>query len=472
MSDRAGSVPWDRRERNPLITDAGFRNLNRIIQHAHAPRWNYLVGDRVRAEDLSAVESFRTWLDKERARPSQEPPEQILDWVRGLREVSAVFKERLPLGFDLKRDWHHVVPMTREDLAARPESIVPAGLDLDRMIVYDTSGTSGHALVAPWHPRAIAINHALVEFALARHGIRPEFTPDRVACFCVSARAVTIVFANVFSVWNQAGFAKVNFHPSHWPDRESARRFFQELAPIFVTGDPVGFAEMLRWEIPARPAALISTAVTLPAGLKQRLEEHYGCPVIDWYSVTETGPLAYACPRGDLHLLSNDYYLEALDGDGFPVAPGRCGELAFTGGRNPFLPLLRYRTGDYGRLEYGPCPCGDSSPRLLNLQGRPPVFFRSADGGVVNQVDIGRVLRELLFIQHEFMQRADGSCRLRIRPAPGGHLEPDRIRSLLRPLFGAETVIEVIIDEELGLEAPSGKVIPYRSELSWESETA
>ena len=450
-----------------MITQAGFLNLNRIVQHPHAPLWNYVVGDRVRAEDLAEVESFRRVLAQGRVCETPGPPERILDWVRRMREVSAVFRERLPQGFDLERDWSYVAPMTREDLAVRPESIVPSGLDLSRMIVYDTSGTTGHALVAPWHPQAMALNHALVEFALARHGVRPEFTPDRVACFCVSARAVTIVFANVFSVWNQAGFAKVNFHPTHWPHRDSARCFFQDLAPIFITGDPVGFAEMLRWEIPARPAALISTAVTLPVGLKKRLEEHYGCPVIDWYSVTETGPMAYACPRGDLHLLSHDFYLETLDADGFPVPPGHLGELAFTGGRNPFLPLLRYRTGDYGRLEYEPCRCGDPAPRLLDLEGRLPVFFRAADGAVVNQVDIGRVLRELLFVQHEFLQRADGSCCLKIRPAPGGHLEPARIRALLQPLFGGSIPIEVVIDEELGREASSGKVIPYRSERPW-----
>ena len=427
-----------------------------------------MVGDRVRAEDLAGVASFGCELGKQRASQASGPPGRILDWVRRMRDASAIFREKLPQGFNLEKDWTYLDPMTREDLAVRPESIVPRGLDLSRMIVYDTSGTTGHALVAPWHPRAIAMNHALVEFALARHGVHPEFTPDRVACFCVSARAVTIIFANVFSVWNQAGFAKVNFHPTHWPDPESARRFFEDLAPMFVTGDPVGFAEMLRWQIPARPAALISTAVTLPHGLKRRLEEHYRCPVIDWYSVTETGPIAYTCPRGELHLLSSDFYLEALDEHGFPAGPGRSGELTFTGGRNPFLPLLRYRTGDYGRLEYQPCGCGDPAPRLLDLQGRLPVFFRGADGAVVNQVDIGRVLRELLFVQHEFLQRTDGSCRLKIRPAPGAHLETDRIRALLRPLFGGETHIEVIIDEELGREAKSGKVVPYISEQPWD----
>ena len=37
----------DRRERNPLITEAGFRNFLRIKQHPNAPIWNFETGDRI-----------------------------------------------------------------------------------------------------------------------------------------------------------------------------------------------------------------------------------------------------------------------------------------------------------------------------------------------------------------------------------------------------------------------------------------
>ena len=282
------------------------------------------------------------------------------------------------------------------------------------------------------------------------------------ACLCVSARVHTVVFPNIFSVWNQAGFAKVNLHPLHWPRRESARAFFREIDPFFLTGDPVGFSEMLTWEIECRPAALMSTAVTLSPGLKARLAEAYRCPVIDWYSVTETGPIAYECPSGFMHQLAPDFYLEILDPDGDPAPSGQKGEIAFTGGRNPYLPLLRYRTGDFAVLETKPCPCGDPMPRLMALEGRMPVMFRAGDGSPVNQVDIGRVLRAYDFVQHEFVQKPDGSCRVGIRPAPGGFPDPDRIRNDLKPLFGSNVEIDVRIDPDLGNDLPGGKVIPYR----------
>ena len=196
------------------------------------------------------------------------------------------------------------------------------------------------------------------------------------------------------------------------------------LASSVTTGN----AHRLPW-LPLRPRAMISTAVAMSAGLRDRLAAHFGCPVIDWYSLTETGPIGYACPRGPgYHVLPADLHVEAIDDQGIPVAPGQRGEITVTGGRNPYLPLLRYRTGDWGRLELAACACGDTSPRILDLEGREPVLFRAAGGELVNPVDLSRVLRAFPFVQHELRQRADRSCELVYRPVAGARLHLRRGR--------------------------------------------
>jgi len=70
----------------------------------------------------------------------------------------------------------------------------------------------------------------------------------------------------------------------------------------------------------------------------------------------------------------------AIRADGSPCAAGERGEITVSGGRNPFFPLLRYRTGDFGRVDAGACACGDPMPRPFEGEGRTPVPFRSADG--------------------------------------------------------------------------------------------
>jgi phenylacetate-CoA ligase len=145
------------------------------------------------------------------------------------------------------------------------------------------------------------------------------------------------------------------------------------------------------------------------------------------------------------------------------VAEGKRGELAVTGGRNPFLPLLRYRTGDWGRLDFSPCACGDPMPRILQLEGRAPVLFRSAGGVDVNPVDISGVLRAYPIVQHELVQRADLSCELALRVLESFDLTD--LERELRVLLGD---LRLVISHDPNLGDRTGKVSPYRSELPLE----
>lgn len=454
-------VPADRRARSPLITEAGYALLKGILEHPDAPRWNYEVGDRVVAEDLRAVNALRRRLSGPRAQGTGAPPLSILRWVRRMRPLVPSFRARIPQRFDLRSRWAGIPTVWREDLALRLADMVPDGADLSRLIVYDTSGATGHAIRVPHHPRTIAENHAFLEYVLARHGVRTDFRPGETACINVGAQADTVVFATTFSVWNQAGFVKVNLHPRAW-DPASARRFFADLSPRILTGDPIGFTEMIAWRIRVKPAALVSTAVLLEPAVEERLSAYFGCPVIDSYAMTETGPIAYANPEHEgLCVLPQDVYVEIVDAEGRPVPEGERGEICVTGGRNPYLPLLRYRTGDFARMAWSRTVASDPAPRILDLRARAPVRFRAADGSPVSPVDIGRVLRLWSFVQHEFVQRRDGSCAVALRPVPGCPVDTGGMASRLRRLFGRGIRVAVRLDPALGAE---GKVLPFRAE--------
>lgn len=141
-----------------------------------------------------------------------------------------------------------------------------------------------------------------------------------------------------------------------------------------------------------------------------------------------------------------------MDKEGHPTAPGQRGEITLTGGYNPFLPLLRYRTGDYAALYYE----GDT-PYLVGLEGRPPVLFRALDGHLINNIDVSIALRPYTIAQYHLHQFADGALRLRLRDSA---VDEDVIRDVLLGLFGKHQplTIEPLVEE--------GKVIQYTSELS------
>ena len=65
----------------------------------------------------------------------------------------------------------------------------------------------------------------------------------------------------------------------------------------------------------------------------------YGVPVVDLYALTEAGIVAVGTD-GEFEILPHDLYVEVLDEHDQPCPPGVRGEVALTGGRNPFCPLL------------------------------------------------------------------------------------------------------------------------------------
>ncbi|MBI2212271.1 MAG: hypothetical protein HYU52_01380 [Acidobacteria bacterium] len=190
--------------------------------------------------------------------------------------------------------------------------------------------------------------------------------------------------------------------------------------------------------------------MTVTGSLRARLESRFACPVVDIYSTCESGPIALA--RGETYeLLPDDLYVEILDAGGDHCAPGVIGEITLTGGRNPFLPLLRYRTGDFAAIELR-----DEHPVLTQFEGREPVRFRTIERRWINNIDVATVLRPLSFVQFSLLQKADASLRLRIR----GDASEIEIRAAIESVFGPGQTLSI---EPI----PEGvwKVVPYASEL-------
>jgi phenylacetate-CoA ligase len=146
------------------------------------------------------------------------------------------------------------------------------------------------------------------------------------------------------------------------------------------------------------------------------------------------------------------------------VPLGQSGEIVVTTFRNPYLPLLRYRTGDYARLVEVQAD-GSTELRLMDLVARRSASFRNPEGELVNPVDIARVLNQHgIYIQHECVQRADGSLDLTVQPMVGTDPQLSAIEASLREYFGPRQVLRLRADENMP-QHRLGKTLMYRSEL-------
>jgi phenylacetate-CoA ligase len=438
-------------ERFPLITDAGRRLLLRIEEHVHAPRFTHPGVDHLTPGGLERARRF--------AEELRTPPTWEDDWVPQFvadcfRDVPIYRRHGPP-----PNSFFDIPTADRSDLNREPWSFVPDSQTLDHLVIYNTSGTTGHPLSILTHPDTLAYYIPLLQAAVATHGITLEGGPGGVAIALVCYQKTTYTYAAVSAVLDQSGFVKINLNPDDWRDPVDRAKFLDDLNPEIYTGDPISFAELMKLPLTARPKALVSTAMTLTGGLRESLEAHFGCPVIDVYSMNESGPIAVTPPHSHtptlLHLLQPRLYVEILDPNGRPVPPGVGGEITLTGGFNPFLPLLRYRTGDHAALDFR-----EGRPVLIGLEGRPPVIFRAVDGRPINNVDVSNALRPIPIAQYHLHQFADGSLRLRLR---GAAMDEDTIRDGVLSLFGKSQALTI---EPM---ATVEKSLQYTCEIEWRS---
>lgn len=163
-----------------------------------------------------------------------------------------------------------------------------------------------------------------------------------------------------------------------------------ELAPACVSSKP-SVLEMLAELAPEpveppepgrQPVFILSSGSLLGEELRRSLERKLATRVVDAYGMTEFGLIASECPAGALHIDTSALVVEVLGDDGEPVPDGEVGELVLSSVLNLAMPLLRYRTGDLGVVETGPCACGRRTPRLARLLGRKINCFRLATGGL------------------------------------------------------------------------------------------
>ena len=416
-------------DRYPTLTEKGRAILRSMREHPAAPIYRNESGNRLTAEDLVQLTEFEAALTPPPA--GSTPP----DWVSGVIEScfeDVPYYRRLGSAPARLED---IAPVARGDLAADIAQFVPDSVDSARMINFQTTGTTGHSLIVPSHPEVAGRYLSYHKRALARFGITPTHGAGQVGVVIIGYQQPCFTYLSVTPQMGESGLAKINLHPGDWNDPADRAAYLDALAPEFIAGDPISFEVMLDLPLSVRPRALMSVSMMLTEGLRSELETRFGCPVLDLYSMNEVGPIGVYDPELGGHVLLQDrLWVEVVDAGGRALADGERGELTVTGGFNFCLPLLRYRTGDYGRLA-----TIRGERVILDLVGRKPVRFRDAAGEWHNNIEVTHALRSLPIAQYALRQREDASFLLSLS-AGSMHLAGPA-RAALRTLFG-EVAIE------------------------------
>jgi phenylacetate-CoA ligase len=284
-------------------------------------------------------------------------------------------------------DLHRLPYTTKEELREGQRREPPLGPHLcaprERLVrMHVTSGTTGDPVAVGFTRRDHGANSAVGGEAFRIAGMRP----DDVVAHCLNYALYAGGIADHMAL--EASGATVI------PVGTGQSRRLLELIPqlgitaIFGTlSFPAYLAGRAR-ESGLDPRELgvrhIVTAGEPGAGLaavRAEIEGAWGASVADTFGMSDVwSTMGGACGEGEgLHLTVDGHaVLELVDPDsGAPVAleDGAAGELVWTHLRREASPLLRYRSGDLGRVWTAPCPCGRTSPRI-RIDGRVDDMLR------------------------------------------------------------------------------------------------
>lgn len=416
----------------PLLTPQAAATLHRWRTHPDAPAWTHATGDRLTPAWVAEAQQplpLDGWLEEHLARARR------LMFYRDMRGLDRL--EDFPL-------------IGREDLMRDVAAFVPLDADMERMVHGSSSGSTGAALVVPDDVVEVARTFHLIRDLVRAQGVDWEPDEERMALAYVVNQRDAFTYVSLISGFAMRPMVRVNLHGAAWTDAGAAARFLGAAHPQVISGDPASLAALLEEPLASavRPLAVVSGGTALTAPLRAAVEEAFACPVLDVYGLHETRPLAYRVDNGPLRVLRRRIVVEVVDSHGVAVPDGEVGEVVVTVGENPWLPLVRYRTGDFAARVVMPDGAGalTTAVGLDRLEGRENTMFVARDGTAVPCIDLTQHLQAHGAWGWTVVQDAAGAVHARVA---GGDVAA--ITAALTALLGGVSVRVELVDSVAAL---------------------
>jgi phenylacetate-CoA ligase len=336
--------------------------------------------------------------------------------------------------------------LTKAEVMAQQRDFLDRRLD-PRKLIYATSGGSSGQGIGMWRNKRLAdVEKAFFTYEWGKRG----FSFDKSRILRIGADARRLAHEEPTRVvGNRLMLSPYHVHEQH---KAAIREAINRFQPEFVHAYPssaTALAELLQpGELDVKVnAVLLASEPAMPAQLAA-IRHLFGCPVSLNYGLSERTNLAFA--GYDRHGLS-DYVFQPLYGwNENRVEDGRA-EIIGTSLWNDVMPLIRYRTGDYGAI--------DAHGRCATIDGRGQEFLVDRHGKRIPGLAI--VIDEATwdFVRlYQVRQQRPGAITLVVVPRQGGLSQEQRDFVLGAQLrrWGGFFDISLIEESDIPL-APNGK---------------
>ena len=265
---------------------------------------------------------------------------------------------------------------------------------------FTTTGTTGHRKTIGYSTNDLVSKVDIVASALKDIGMR-------------EGDSLHIMFPLV-TAWDpsliMAGACKILGYGSSICSETDIKKQYQTIIDsnaTFIIGLPsfiYRVTMLMRKDVDLKSLGIkkiVSSSEPLSESMRKRLEEAWGCKVLDVWGMTEFGlACAVECDeQNGLHTDEANLLFEVVDPEtGKHVPDGQTGELVITSLNAECSVLIRYRTHDIAAMLAPPCGCGAHfNRRLKKPSGRMDLQFK---------IGMGRKIYPVLFDESVFIDKS------------------------------------------------------------------
>ena len=344
--------------------------------------------------------------------------------------------------------------MDKEIVRADPKSLVDESLNVEKLLITYTSGTTGTPLNLY---RDVWLNSAAFAYLDARWhsiaGMRRRI--NRSAS--VGGYLVTAPKRNRPPFWVHNRRWKQLYMSSYHLSPKYLDCYVKELRKFkadYIEGYPSSIYAIAQYIVdnnlePVSFKACFTTAETLFDYQREAIKKAFRCRTYNQYGCGEMTVFAAECEDGSMHLSPEIGIVEVVDDNDQPVPVGQTGQLICTSLINRVQPFIRYRVGDLVALRTGRCSCGSPLPMLDFIEGRTDAVLMTRDGRRIGRLD--PVFKGVHGIAEAQIVQ-DNYCKFRVRVVPGSgytQADADTIVNNLAARIGGQPDIRIELVEQI-----------------------
>jgi phenylacetate-CoA ligase len=358
--------------------------------------------------------------------------------VRGISDI-----ERLPI-------------ISKEQVRENPEKFLADGFSKRKLIVINTSGTTGKTLKIFVDKDSRRYSYAFFTRLKIWAGIN-----DKLKNVTFAGRTIVPYDEKKPPFWRRNIKMNNYLFSSYHLSSNNIKFYVDELAkiqPHFIDSYPSSIYTIAKYMkensiIGIFPKAIITSAETLFDYQRKTIEQVFRCPIFDQYGCAEQVVFVSQCEKGTYHIHPEFGIIESLKDDGSRAQVGEPARLICTGFTNRAMPLIRYDIGDTGIMANKKCSCGRNFLAIERIIGRTDDILVMRDGRRVGRLDPVfkglQSIKEAQIIQEDF-------DNISLKIVPGNDFKDHEAQIIVRELkkrLGSQVAVNTQIVPEISRSA-------------------